>query len=34
MMTADMDQALAIAAQHIPWNKDRVVGQKPPLRLK
>jgi hypothetical protein len=25
-MTAVTDQALAIAAQHIPWNKDRVVG--------
>jgi len=29
-----MDQAFATAAQHIPWNKGRLVGQKLPLRLK
>ena len=29
-----MDQATATAAQQSPWNKDRLVGQKLPLRLK
>ena len=29
-----MDQATGTAAQHSPWNKDRLVGQKLPLRLK
>lgn len=29
-----MDQDLVAAAQHIPWNKSRLVGQKPPLKLK
>jgi hypothetical protein len=29
-----MDQAFATAAQHVPWNKGRLVGQKLPLRLK
>ena len=29
-----MDQATAAAAQQSPWNKDRLVGQKLPLRLK
>ena len=29
-----MDQVFATTAQHIPWNKGRLVGQKLPLRLK
>jgi hypothetical protein len=29
-----MDHAVAAAEHHIPWNKDRLVGQKLPLRLK
>ena len=29
-----MDQAFAATAQHVPWNKGRLVGQKLPLRLK
>ena len=29
-----MDQAFATAAQHVPWNRGRLVGQKLPLRLK
>ena len=29
-----MDQAFATAAQHVPRNKGRLVGQKLPLRLK
>ena len=29
-----MDQAFATAAQDVPWNKGRLVGQKLPLRLK
>lgn len=29
-----MDQELAATAQRIPWNKSRLVGQKPPLKLK
>ena len=29
-----MDQALPSAAQHFPWNKGKLVGQKLPLRLK
>jgi integrase len=29
-----MDQATATAACQIPWDKDRLVGQKQPLRLK
>lgn len=29
-----MDQELTAAAQHSPWNKGRLVGQKPPLTLR
>ena len=29
-----MDQAIALAVQHAPWNKGRLIGQRPPLRLK
>lgn len=29
-----MEQTVATAAQHIPWNKGRLIGQRPPLRLK
>ena len=29
-----MDQQFGTAAQHRPWNKGHLVGQKPPLRLK
>jgi integrase len=29
-----MDQAFAATAQHVPWNKGRLLGQKLPLRLK
>ena len=29
-----MDQQFATAAQHIPWNKGRLVGQKRPLKLR
>lgn len=29
-----MDQALLVAAQHSPWNKEKLVGQKSPLKLK
>ena len=29
-----MDQQFATAAQHSPWNKGHLVGQKPPLKLK
>ena len=29
-----MDQASAVAAQHFPWNRGRLVGQKLSLRLK
>jgi hypothetical protein len=29
-----MDQNLATATRHAPWNKGRLIGQKPPLRLK
>jgi integrase len=29
-----MDQAVATAVRHAPWNKGRLVGQKLPLRLK
>jgi integrase len=29
-----MDQIFATAAQHIPWNKGRLVGQKLPLKLR
>lgn len=29
-----MDQNLAAATRHAPWNKGRLAGQKPPLRLK
>jgi hypothetical protein len=29
-----VDQELAAVAQHSPWNKGRLVGQKPPLKLR
>ena len=29
-----MEQAITPAVQHAPWNKGRLIGQKPPLRLK
>lgn len=29
-----MEQAITPAVQRAPWNKGRLIGQKPPLRLK
>src|SRR5688572_9400989 len=29
-----MEQPSLVALQHSPWNKGKLVGQKPPLRLK
>lgn len=29
-----MDEVPVAAAQQVPWNKGKLVGQKPPLRLK
>jgi integrase len=29
-----METTLYVAAQHIPWNKGRLIGQRPPLRLR
>ena len=29
-----MEQTIATAAQQIPWNRGRLIGQRPPLRLK
>lgn len=29
-----MENAITQTATHIPWNKGKLVGQKPPLKLK
>jgi integrase len=29
-----MDQYIHAATRHVPWNKGKLVGQKPPLKLK